>query len=246
MRLDQAIAARFPDVSRRKARELLAAHRVLVNERQVSIASREIAEGDRIAIVEARPEIAILALSDEWVAVDKPPGIAVQPGREREQRSLVELLQVQLKRAGEKGELFVVHRIDTQTSGVVVFARTRAGAARLSALFAERSIAKTYAAVVEGSIVKELTIDAPIEGRDALTIVRPLEPRNGTTLIEAEIRTGRTHQIRIHLSSAGHPIVGDRRYGATRAAKRMLLHAWKLSHPSLAELEAPLPDDIRG
>jgi 23S rRNA-/tRNA-specific pseudouridylate synthase len=140
--------------------------------------------------------------------------------------------------------IFVVHRIDTKTSGVLVFARTPAAAARLSALFASREIRKTYLAVIEGSIDREQTIESPIGGKDAHTTVRPLRQLGDTTLIEAEIRTGRTHQIRIHLKSIERPVAGDRRYGSTMPAPRMLLHAWKLEHEELGSLVAPPPADF--
>src|SRR5438045_3707913 len=130
MRLDQAVAARYPDVSRRKARELIAARRVLVNDRPVGIASREIKETDRIAIVDELPEIAVLRETDDWLAVDKRAGLPTQPTRERDRRSLEELLRVRYR------EIFLVHRLDTGTSGVVLFAKSRAAAAQLSALFA--------------------------------------------------------------------------------------------------------------
>lgn len=233
MRLDQAIAARHPEISRRKARELLAGNRVLVNDRPVRVASREVSEGDRITIVEELPELTILRETRDWVAVDKPPGMPTQPTRDRRNRSLEELLRLRYR------DIYLVHRIDTQTSGVVVFAKTRAAAAELSKLFASREIRKTYLAVIEGDIEAQ-TIETPIEGKEALTIIRPL----ANHVVEAEIKTGRMHQIRIHLSSIGHPVVGDRRYGSTASAPRMLLHAWKLEHPRLGELTAPLPNDF--
>jgi len=155
--------------------------------------------------------------------------------RERDQRSLEELMRVKYR------DVYVVHRIDTQTSGVVVFARTRDAAARLSALFASREIRKVYLAVIEGSIEHELTIESPIGGKDAHTGVRPLRRIDDTTLIAAEILTGRTHQIRIHLKSIERPVVGDRRYGSTMSAPRMLLHAWQLEHASLGTIVAPPP-----
>lgn len=238
MRLDQAIPQRYPQVSRRKARELIAERRILVNDRPVGVASREVNEGDRITIIENLPSLDVLRETPEWLAVNKPPGLATQPARDRRQRSLEELLRVQYR------ELYVVHRIDTQTSGVVVFARTRASAARLSELFASREIRKTYLAVIEGSIEHELTIESPIGGKDAHTVVRPLRHLDETTLVEAQIHTGRTHQIRIHLKSIERPIAGDRRYGSTLDAPRMLLHAWKLEHASLGELVAPPPADF--
>jgi len=238
MRLDQAIPERYPRLSRRKARELISLRRILVNDRPVGVASREVSADDRITIIEDLPTLDILRETPEWLAVNKPAGLATQPARDRRQRSLEELLRVQYR------ELYVVHRIDTQTSGVVVFARTRAAAARLSELFASREIRKTYLAVIEGSIENELTIESPIGGKDAHTIVRPLRHLGETTLVEAEIRTGRTHQIRIHLKSIERPVAGDRRYGSTLEAPRMLLHAWKLEHASLGDVIATPPADF--
>jgi 23S rRNA-/tRNA-specific pseudouridylate synthase len=233
MRLDQAIAARNPEISRRKARDLIAERRILVNERPVSIASREVTEGDRIAIIDTLPQLEILKVTDAFIAVNKPAGMPTQPTRDRKQRSLEELLRAQYR------SIFLVHRLDTGTSGVVVFARTREAAAELSLLFAGRSIRKIYLARIEGAIESQITIDTPIGGKDALTIVRPL--RDG--LIEAEIRTGRTHQIRVHLESIGHPVLGDRRYGG-KSASRLMLHAWKLEHETIGTIEAPPPVDL--
>lgn len=160
--------------------------------------------------------------------MDKPVGMPVQPPQDRKTRSLEELLRVQYR------EIYLVHRIDTPTSGVVVFARNRQAAAWLSELFATRAIRKVYLAVIDGTIPEETTIDTPIEGREAVTIVRPVRD----SLVEAEILTGRTHQIRIHLASIGHPVLGDRRYGGP-SAPRLMLHAWKLEHASLGTLTAP-------
>ena len=194
---------------------------------------------DRIAIVEALPDVPAIRETAEWIAVDKPAGIPTQPMRDRKQRSLEELLRMRHR------SLFLVHRIDTQTSGIVVFAKTRAAAASLASLFASREIRKTYLAVVEGAVDHELTIESPIGGRDAHTIVRPLRSLDGATLIEAEILTGRTHQIRIHMKSIERPVAGDRRYGSTMPAPRMLLHAWKLEHAYFGgELVAPVPADF--
>jgi len=239
MRIDQAIAARNPEISRRKARELLAANRVLLNDRPVRVASREVSEKDRIVILEALPEIIVIRETGDWIAVNKPAGMPTQPVRGRDLDSLEQILRMHHR------ELFVVHRIDTHTSGVVVFAKHRKAAAELSHLFASREVAKTYLAVAEGGIEHEITIESPIGGKDAHTIVRPVSEVEGGTLLEARILTGRTHQIRIHLQSIEHPVVGDRRYGSTVRAPRMLLHAWKLEHPFFGgELVAPVPADF--
>lgn len=235
MRIDQAIAARNPAISRRKARELLAENRVLLNDRPIRVASREVSDRDRITIIGAeQPDLPVIKETADWIALDKPAGMPTQTTRDRANTSLEELLRLRY------GTIHVVHRIDTQTTGVVIFARNRAAAAELSELFASRAIRKTYLAVIEQPLEHELTIDTPIEEKEALTIVRPYSGR----IVEAEIRTGRMHQIRIHLASIGRPVVGDRRYGSKIGAPRMLLHAWKLEHESLGTLVAPVPADF--
>ncbi len=235
MRLDQAIAARYPEISRRKARELLATGRILVNQRRVSIASREVSADDHITVVGEWPDIPMLVLREDWLAVDKPAGMPTQPSRDRAHLSLEEILRAQYKK------IWLVHRLDTPTSGVVIFARSSQAAARLSRLFASRELRKTYVARVDLPMTNEVTIDTPIDGKDASTIVRPRE----RDIVEAEILTGRTHQIRRHLSSIGHPVVGDHRYGSTVNAPRLMLHAWRLEHPDLGLIEAPVPADFR-
>jgi 23S rRNA pseudouridine1911/1915/1917 synthase len=235
MRLDRAIAARFPDMSRRQARQLISEHRVLVNDRPVSIASREIDESDRISIAGEERPIEILAITDEFIAVNKPSGIPTQPARDRVQRSLEELVGLELKRRRLPSTVYVVHRLDTGTSGVVVFARTRDSAATLSGLFATHAIRKTYLARIEGVIDSSVTIDSPVGGKPARTLVRP----RSDGWVEAEPESGRTHQIRIHLASIGHPVVGDPRYGGSKAS-RLMLHAWKLEHETLGTIEAPM------
>jgi RluA family pseudouridine synthase len=235
VRLDQAIAARYPDISRRRARELIAGRRVLVNERAVSIASREVGSDDRIAVVDDVPEITIIGESDDWVAVDKPAGMPTQPARDREQRSLEELLRLRFR------EIWLVHRLDTPTSGIVLFAKRPEAAAELSALFAAGQIRKTYLAIIEGELREERIVETPVQGRSARTTFHPLRGDGLTTLAEVVIETGRTHQIRIHATSIGHPVVGDRRYGSGARAKRLMLHAWKLEHTSFGTLEAQPP-----
>jgi len=235
MRLDRAIAARFPEMSRRQARQLLSEHRILVNDRPVSIASREIDDSDRISIAGEERPIEVLAINDEFVAVNKPSGVPTQPARDRLQRSLEELLGLELKRRRLPSAVYVVHRLDTGTSGVVIFARTRGSAATLSELFASHAIRKTYLARIDGVIDAPVTIESPIGGKPARTVVRP----RSDGWIEAEPESGRMHQIRIHLASIGHPVAGDRRYGGSKAP-RLMLHAWKLEHERLGIIEAPM------
>jgi 23S rRNA pseudouridine1911/1915/1917 synthase len=219
MRLDQAVAARFPHISRRQARELIARRRVLVNERSVAIASREVRDDDRIAVVEEAPRLQIIKVTDDFVAVNKPAGMPTQPTRDRKDRSLEELLRLEFK------SIFLVHRLDIGTSGAVVFARTREAAARLSRLFSSREIVRRYLALLEPPLRERVVIDTPIEGKDALT---EAEPRGG--IAEIRIETGRTHQIRVHLASIGHSV--------------LMLHAWRLEHASIGVIEAPPADDL--
>jgi len=232
LRLDQAIAARF-GISRRKAREAIAAGHVLVNQRKVAIASREVQDRDEIAVADTVPDVPVLAKNDDWIAVNKPAGMPTQPPRDRAVLSLEEILRLEYR------EIYLVHRLDTPTSGVVLFARTRDAAARLSELFATGAIRKIYIAVIAGSIREPITIDTPIDGKAALTIVRPA----GESKVEVEIKSGRTHQIRIHLASIGHPVAGDRRYGGPPAS-RLMLHAWRLEHPEIGSIEAPIPPEF--
>src|SRR5258706_7411114 len=235
MRLDQAIAARYPEISRRRARELIAARRVLVNERAVSIASRDVGSDDRIAVVEDVPEIAVIRESDDWIAVDKPAGMPTQPARDRAHRSLEELLRLRYR------QIWLVHRLDTPTSGVVLFARTPEAAASLSASFANGEIRKTYLAVLEGELREERVVETPVQGKSARSTFQPQASDGTTTLAEVIIETGRTHQIRVHAASICHTAAGDRRYGSGARAKRLMLHAWKLEHASFGVLEAPPP-----
>jgi 23S rRNA-/tRNA-specific pseudouridylate synthase len=234
LRLDQAVAARF-DISRRKAREAIAAGRVLVNQRRVAIASRDVDQNDELALIpDTAPRPRVVAIKDDWLAVDKPAGVPTQPTRNRDMLSLEEILRSEYKR------IWLVHRLDTPASGVVVFARSAEAAARLSKIFASREVAKIYLARVDPPIGETIVIDTPIDGNDARTIVTPRE----RDLVEVQIETGRTHQIRRHLSEIGHPIIGDTRYGSHTKAPRLMLHAWKLGHAELGTIEAPVPSDF--
>lgn len=251
-RLDLAMADSPLGLSRREARRLLREARVVVNGVPLSVASREVRPGDRIAILREQSDVPVIELARERVVVDKPSGLAAQLPRREGPLSSLEVLAAQLKRGGEPALLWVVHRIDTATSGVLIYARSRHEAARLSAAFARHEFEKRYVAILGTRLERELTLQSPIgrtspatfgavdEGRAATTIVRPLEQRPEGTLAEILITTGRTHQIRIHLSGAGHPLLGDLKYGG-RPAARLMLHAARLAHPRIGAWEAAVP-----
>ena len=208
--------------------------------------------------------------SEGVLAVDKPAGTAVIPGRDGPRGdSLHERL---MAARGEK--LWVVHRLDRDTSGVLVFARNAPAHRALSMAFEAGRVEKTYLALVEGLLDKSQEVDVPLvparrgrmrparegeEGKPAQTRVRPLEHFSGqvkATLVEASPLTGRTHQIRVHLRSLGHPLVVDHQYGSAEpfpkeapVLLRTPLHAASLGWRGIegvedAALTSPLPDDL--
>jgi 23S rRNA pseudouridine1911/1915/1917 synthase len=225
-------------------------------------------------------ELAILHEDDALLAIDKPPGLVVHPGAGRSTGTLVHRLLArfpELAGVGGPGRPGIVHRLDQGTSGVLVVARTAAAYQRLSRAFAAREVEKVYLAVCHGELAAAREVEAAIgrhptrrtemtvrvDGRPAHTRVRPLDRVTAASLLEIELLTGRTHQIRVHLRSIGHPLVGDPVYGEARwkgvtgAARALLrefprpaLHAWRVRvpHPRdghTIEIEAPVPADLR-
>ncbi len=219
--------------------------------------------------------VAVLHLDEHLLVVDKPPGRLVIPGRGTEERSLVEEL------SAAHGRLWVVHRLDRGTSGVLVFARSAEAHRALNLAFDRGEPRKRYLALVTGAPPAEQRIDVAIaparrgrmrparpgdpRGKPSLTVVRLVEafpPRRwaggGLALVEALPETGRTHQIRVHLAHAGHPLAFDPDYGPDAplvdAVGRVLLartplHAERLElvHPAgrgALTLRAPLPADL--
>lgn len=208
------------------------------------------------------------------LAVDKPAGMLVIPGRgEGGGPSLREVLEAQLKR-----KVYVVHRLDRDTSGVMVFALEPAVHRTLSMAFESGKVHKRYLALVEGRLEAPRVVDAALaparkgrmrvarpgeEGKPSRTRVRPVEVFAAASLVEAEPMTGRTHQIRVHLLSEGHPLLVDHQYGRDEPLKakdvggegedvvlaRTPLHAARLELPALPgvearALESPLPEDM--
>ncbi|KQT08837.1 ribosomal large subunit pseudouridine synthase C [Ramlibacter sp. Leaf400] len=239
---------------------------------------------ERVEDPAARPaparEFPILLEDDHLLAVDKPAGVAVHGGS-GVSFGVIE----QLRQARPQARfLELVHRLDRETSGVLLVAKRRSALTGLQEQFRGRETGKTYLALVNGAWpVQKKVIDLPLhkyllggddasagerrvkvvgkddpDGMRSITLVKVARRLGAFTLLEVTIKTGRTHQIRVHLASQGHPIAGDDKYGdfelnkalQRQGLKRMFLHAWRLQfrHPATTEpvaLEAPLPADLR-
>ncbi len=204
----------------------------------------------------------VLYKNNQLIAFNKPAGVPIQPDK-TEEKSLQDLGEIYAK-----SNLFIIHRIDRPASGVVVLAKSKKGLARMNAQFQERTIQKTYLAVVkkapkttEGQLVhylrknekanKTQVFEEPIKGgKKAVLNYKVLSKSDNYTLLQIDLETGRHHQIRAQLAKIGSPIKGDVKYGARRGNKdrSIHLHAWKLSfqHPVTSEavdLVADMPDD---
>jgi 23S rRNA pseudouridine1911/1915/1917 synthase len=265
-RLDRAIAAGLADLSRGEARRRIAAGSVFVNGRRCRVASKEVREGDRIRVSEAAPvavsrDLPILFEDEDLIVIDKPAGVPAAPTRSMSAGTASELLRVQLRRRGNAAtRIWPVHRLDTPTSGAMMFALTRAAAAVLSESFRQQGVSKTYLALVGGVLEQDSgRIEQAIlssggrarvspAGKAAVTEWKLLDRRSEETLLVLVPLTGRMHQLRVHLSAIGHPIVGDRAYGG-KPAGRMMLHAslLRFSHPVsgvMQEVRAPTPPEL--
>ncbi len=252
-RLDAFVAESLQEVSRTRAARLIRDGQVRVNG-QVVAPSRRLRDGDivdgELPAVEAElaPEpgpLVRLLTTDGFVAVDKPAGMVMHPGAGANRGTLAHRVLAhypELVGVGHPRRPGIVHRLDKDTSGVVVIARTRAMYARLATAFEQREVRKRYLLIALGiPDPPRGRIDAPIgrhpthrtrmavarRGRPAVTNYRVLDSSGGRALVEASPVTGRTHQIRVHLAAIGHPITGDATYGGPVGA-RVMLHAWTL------------------
>jgi 23S rRNA pseudouridine1911/1915/1917 synthase len=282
-RLDAAIARALPEHSRTEIARWIADGRVEVDGRARSKRAA-VRGGERVTLrippplpATVEPEdipLRILYEDAHLLVVDKPPGLTVHPGSGQPTGTLANALVHHIRGLPERlgsDRPGIVHRLDKDTSGVIVVAKTEVTQRRLSRAFAARRVKKTYLACVHGlpkedagTIARRIgrspvhrTKMTVVEegGRDAVThwAVERRLPRHA--LLACRPVTGRTHQIRVHLRAIGHPIVGDALYGyrsgvGEKDAPRLLLHAWRLAfrHPETDEdvrFEAPLPDDFR-
>ncbi len=285
--LDQAVRTLF-GLSWGRARALIDRGKVRVDDELATVHTTPVRAGASLVLDPAARaprgaalgREAIVHLDAHVVVVRKPAGVSTVPFDEREHGTLDELVRAHLASTAssrrERPNLGVVHRLDRETTGLVVFTRTWLAKKSLSAQFRDHSVTRRYFAIVHGILTRPATYRShimedrgdglrgswearprkgPPAGQHAVTHVEPVEPLAGATLVACRLETGRTHQIRVHLSEAGHPLVGERVYVRGRAvreipAPRLMLHATTLGfvHPKTEEamiFEEPIPRDMR-
>ena len=277
-RLDAVVGALEEVGSRAEAQRLIEAGRVLVEGRAVP-KRHLLAEGESVEVRPAPPPPSELVPEDvpmivryeddHLLVVDKPAGVVVHPSAGHREGTLVHgLVARDIAGGQDPTRPGIVHRLDRDTSGLLVVARSERTHRRLKRMLRDRAVDRRYIALVHGTAPPALTIDRTVgrdrrartrmavgaaDGREAVTHLRRLEDLGRFSLLEARLETGRTHQIRVHLESVGHPVVGDRVYGRRPddlGLERQFLHSARLAfpHPETGEpveVESPLPDDLR-
>jgi 23S rRNA pseudouridine1911/1915/1917 synthase len=256
LRLDQVVPRHVAGLSRRKARAVIDLGGVFVDRTRVKIAGRLVRAGQLIevhlggAIERSEPPLApeIVFADDHVIIADKPAGLVTAPTPESDRGDLLDQLSVQF------GEVYLVHRLDLPTSGLLVFARTRDANKKLGEAFKVHDVEREYRAVCAGAVTAQ-TIEQPVDGKRAVTHVGVIETFPTATLVSARLETGRTHQIRLHLAGLGHPVLGDHQHGGETSrtfvprAPRLALHAAVLgfAHPATGarvRYESPMPDEL--
>lgn len=267
-----ALAQLFPDSSKTTLRQMLQADRVRVNGEVERSAKREVEPGDVLDIAQKSvqaalpPGIAILHEDDDILVVLKSHGLlTVATERERETTTQA-YLNAYLKEKGEE-RVHVVHRLDRETSGVLIFAKSFEAREALKAQFAVHEVDRVYVAIIEGEIdpprgtirshlrerkdLRMESVDAHPDAKLAVTHYRTIQTSGRYSMLEVTLETGRKNQIRTHLAEKGHPIVGDRLYGSTvNPLGRLGLHAKLLGfdHPTTGKhmvFTAPVPKSFR-
>jgi 23S rRNA pseudouridine1911/1915/1917 synthase len=265
-RLDRALRDASPGSAWSRVRRAIETGKVRVDELPVTDPGAVVSAGQRVELrlaaprTRATPRIGceIVFADRDVVVVNKPPLLSTVPFEPSEQGTLVDLVRRELSRRDSRSQppLGVVHRLDKETSGLVMFARSVPAKRHLKQQLRFHSVHRRYLSrLVEdrGDGLRGST-DNPKLGQPAVTHVSVLARGSGVTLVECRLETGRTHQIRIHLSEAGHPLVGERVYvrgwdGARVEAPRLMLHAKELGfvHPRTEEqvrFAADMPEDM--
>lgn len=276
-RLDKFVSGKLPELSRTYAQKLIADGYITVNDR-VARASLKLNAGDRLTISIPPPipspltpeniPLSIVYEDEDLLLIDKPAGLTAHPAPGQPSHTLVNAILARfpnLPNSGDRLRPGIVHRLDKDTSGLVLVAKNRLALNKLTNQFKARSVLKVYLVLVKGHLSPESGfIDAPIgrdpsnrkrmavvdSGREARTEYRVIKYTSDCTLLEVIPETGRTHQIRVHLSAIGYPVVGDTTYGVKSPfLSRQFVHAHRLgfklpSSDEYVEFEAKLPPDL--
>ncbi len=279
LRLDAALVSRGMLPSRAKAQRAIVDRLVRVNGR-VRRASHRMAAGEEVAVTEAEPsgqgeeqsQVAVSVVYEDphLIVVDKPAGVVVHPGAGHSHGTLSQALAGRAAGGPDPGRAGIVHRLDRDTSGLLIVAKSEEAHAALARMLRERRVKREYLALVDGlPDARTGTIDAPIgrdrdrrtlmstrtdRARSAVTHFEVIEALARTTLLSVRLETGRTHQIRAHLAAIGHPVCGDSRYGGGESGRRLgltrqFLHSRELrfEHPVTREFlncESKAPADL--
>jgi 23S rRNA pseudouridine1911/1915/1917 synthase len=250
MTLLDTLASLYPGASRRSRKQWLAHGRVRVNGTVVRRGDEAVTPADRVELGAPPPPAFPSALrrvfeDDEIVVIDKPAGLLTIATESEREKTAYKMLGAYV--AGQPGRrLFIVHRLDRETSGLIVFAKSPAAKRALQSQFEARTVDRRYLALVEGRLAERsgvlksrLTVDRSLrvrptrrrdQGKEAITSYRVLEQRKTLTVVELSLTTGRRGQIRAQLAALGHPIIGDEPYGSRRdPLRRICLHATRLS-----------------
>ena len=222
----------------------------------------DVSNYEQIDYLPLRYNLNIIYEDDYILVVNKPSGVIIYPENKELSNTMANYIAYYYTKTNQDKTIRHVHRLDTETSGCLVYAKDVLTHSYLSNLFENSKVKKEYTTICYGIIEKSGKIDTPIgrnrhnnlmittkNGANALTLYKPIKHINGNTLLNVEIKTGRTHQIRVHLSSIKHPILGDKMYGKPDDVKRVMLHCSHIGfvHPVYkywVDFYADIPEDL--